>query len=155
VLGGDDVGNTFGLPWVRTSTVTVKGQYVRDPSRTSLQNLRHGRVRLTVTGVRQITQAIAGRRLTFTLLRADCSRGRITTHRMLRLTSRVDQRGRAQFVFRSPSRFAFYAGRPTFGGGPLTLAGDDPSDIPFHTLANVSGRPLLIFVTPQAWAPCG
>ena len=155
VLGGDGVGNAFGLPWVRTSTVTVKGQYVRDPTRTSLRRLSRGRVRLIVTGIRQITQAIGGGRLTMTIYRARCSRTKIVLHRALRVVSRVDRRGRASFTFRAPTRPAFYSGRATFGGGPLMLAGDDASDIPLQSRSSVSGRPIFTFVPPQSWAPCG
>jgi hypothetical protein len=155
VLGGDGVGNAFGLRWVRTSTVTVKGQYVRDPTRTSLRRLSGGRVRLIVTGIRQITQAIAGGRLTLTLSRAGCSRTKIVLHRALRVVSRVDRQGRASFTFRAPTRFGFYAGRATFGGGPLMLAGADASDLPFQSLSSVSGRAIFTFVAPQRWAPCG
>jgi hypothetical protein len=157
-LGGDVIGNLFGTPWATTPAVTIRGEYARDQTRTSLRRLAHGRMRLTVPALRLISPFVLHGVLTLTISRTACVSVRTGTfrlHRVLRQRARIAARGRAVFTFRSPTRDAFYAGQISFGGSPLIVPGTDARMYLQVTFpASPSAPHTISFVPPSAWAPC-
>jgi hypothetical protein len=152
--GGDTIGNVFPTPWVTTPTVTVRGQYERDQTRTRLQAPVHGVMRMLVPAVPSIAGAAAGGKLTFSLFRAGCAhRTRTTLHHVLTSVARVDRHGVATLRFRSPTAAGFYLGRFTFGGTSLVLAGRDADATMQRGLYGIH-RPYVTFLDPAQWGPC-
>lgn len=157
-LSGDNADNEFGTPWVTTPTVTVRGEFVRDQQRTSLQRLAHGRIRLTIPAIKADTAAAAHGKLTVTISRASCSSVRKATFRLHKVLSRsvtLNATGRGALAFTSPTQPGFYLGRITFGGTALILPGRD-ADMFLGVLspANPRAKPSLEFVNPSSWAVC-
>jgi hypothetical protein len=157
-LGGDDIGNLFGTPWATTPAVTIKGEYGRDQTRTSLRRLAHGRMRLTVPALPLIAPFVPHGQLTLTIDRAACASvrtGKVKLHRVIRQRARIDSQGRALFGFRSPNSDAFYLGQLTFGGTSLILPGQDqPIYLGVIAPPNPSAPHTLRFVDPNSWSPC-
>jgi hypothetical protein len=157
-LGGDDIGNLFGTPWATTPAVTIKGEYGRDQTRTSLRRLAHGRMRMTVPALPLIAPFVPHGRLTLTIDRAACASlrtGKFKLHRVIRQRARIDSKGRALFGFSSPTRDAFYLGRLAFGGTTLILRGQDaPIYLGVIAPSNPSAPHTLRFIDPNSWSPC-
>jgi len=157
-LGGDDIGNLFGTPWATTPAVTVKGEYQRDQSRTSLRRLAHGAMRMTVPAVPLIAPYVPQGRLTLAISRASCASalsGKFRLHRVIQQRVRVNSKARAVFDFHSPTADAFYLGRLTFGGTSLILSGPDaPMYLEVSTPPNPSAPHAIRFVDPKSWSPC-
>jgi hypothetical protein len=157
-LGGDIIGNLFPTPWVTTPAVIVRGEFVRDQTRTSLRRLGHGRLRLTIPAIKTIAGAAAHGTLTVTISRAQCASARRGTFRLHRVLSRritLNRAGRGSFVFTSPRQPAFYLGQITFGGTALILPGADASMfLGVFSPANFRLKPSIQFVDPTQWAPC-
>jgi len=157
-LSGDNGDNEFATPWVTTPTVTVKGEYVRDQTRTSLRRLGHGRLRLTVPAIKTVAAAAAHGALTVTINRAQCTsvrRGTVRLHKVLSRRLTLDGAGRGSFTFASPERPGFYLGRITFGGTALILPGPDANMyLGVFSPANFRLKPTLQFVDPTQWAAC-
>jgi hypothetical protein len=157
-LSGDNETNEFPTPWVTTPTVIVKGEFVRDPSRTSLRRLGHGRMRLTIPAIKTVAAAAAHGPLTVTISRARCAslrRGTIRFRTVLRRRITLDQAGRGSFTFTSPTTPGFYLGQITFGGSPLLLPGPDANMyLGVFSPANFRLKPSIQFVNPSSWAPC-
>jgi hypothetical protein len=157
-LGGDNIGNLFPSPWVDTPPVIVKGEFVRDQTRTSLRRLAHGRMRLTIPAIKTVAAAAAHGKLTVTIDRAQClsvRRGTVRLHRVLSRRITLDGAGRGSLVFSSPRRPGFYLGRITFGGTALILPGADANMLlGVFPPANFHLKPSIQFVDPTQWAPC-
>jgi hypothetical protein len=157
-LGGDSIGNLFGTPWATTPAVTIRGEYARDQTRTSLRRLAHGRMRLTVPALRLIAPFVPRGHLTLTISRATCASirtGKISLHRVIRRRAQIDSKGRAVFNFPSPTQDAFYSGQVTFGGTPLILPG---TDAPMYLEVTAPPNPFALhtisFISPNGWSPC-
>ncbi|MGZ4314147.1 MAG: hypothetical protein ACXVR1_18790 [Solirubrobacteraceae bacterium] len=157
-LSGDNGDNEFPTPWVTTPTVTVKGEFVRDHTRTALRRLGHGRMRLTIPAIKTVAAAAAHGRLTVTISRAQCVSVRKGTFRLHRVLSRrvtLDGAGRGSFTFTSPRQPGFYLGRVPFGGTALILPGPDANMyLGVFSPANFRAKPSIQFVDPSSWAAC-
>jgi hypothetical protein len=157
-LSGDNGDNEFGTPWVTTPTVTVRGEFVRDQSRTSLRRLAHGRMRLTIPAIKLDAAPAAHGKLTVTINRAACASVRKATFRLHKVLSRsvtLSGAGRGTVTFTSPVQPGFYLGRITFGGTSLVLPGRDADMyLGVFSPANFRVKPSLQFVDPTTWAPC-
>ncbi len=157
-LSGDNGDNEFGTPWVTTPTTTVKGEFVRDQSRTALRHVAHGRMRLTIPAIKTDAAAAADGKLTVSISRATCAsarKGTFRLHKGLRHTVALDGAGRGSFTFASPRQPGFYLGRVTFGGAPFILPGRD-ADMYLGVFSPSDPRvkPSLQFVNPSSWAAC-
>jgi hypothetical protein len=157
-LSGDNGENAFGTPWVTTPTVTVRGEFVRDQTRTSLRRLAHGRMRLTIPAIKTDAAAAAHGKLTVTINRATCASVRKATFKLHRVLSRsvtLNGAGRGVFTFTSPRQPGFYLGRISFGGTALILPGRDADmDLGVFPPANFRVKPTIQFVDPTSWDPC-
>jgi hypothetical protein len=157
-LSGDNGDNEFGTPWVATPAVTVRGEFVRDQTRTALKRIAHGRMRLTVPTVKTDAAAAAHGKVTVTISRASCASPRKGTFRLHKLLSRsivLSGAGRGSVTFSSPRQPGFYLGRITFGGTALILPGRDADMfLDASSGPDPRGKPSLRFVDPAAWAVC-
>jgi hypothetical protein len=157
-LSGDNGDHKFGTPWVTSPMVTVKGEFVRDQTRTVLRRLAHGRMRLTIPATKTVATAAAHGRLTVAISRATCASPRKGTFKLHKVLSRgltLNGAGRGSLTFTSPRQPGLYLGRVTFGGSALILPGGD-ADMFLAVLspADPRARPSLRFVDPSAWSPC-
>ncbi len=157
-LSGDNGDNEFGTSWVTTPTVTVRGEFVRDQTRTALKRLTHGRMRLTIPAIKTDTAASAHGKVTVTISRATCASARQGTFRLHKVLSRsvaLNGAGRGSLTFTSPRQPGFYLGRVTFGGTALILPGRD-ADLYLGVFSpgNPRAKPSLSFVDPASWAVC-
>ncbi|MGZ4299821.1 MAG: hypothetical protein ACXVVK_22525 [Solirubrobacteraceae bacterium] len=157
-LSGDNGDNEFGTPWVTSPTVTVKGEFVRDQTRTVLRRLAHGRMRLTIPATKIVAAAAAHGRLTVAIGRASCASARKGTFKLHKVLSRsltLNGAGRGSVTFTSPRQPGLYLGQVIFGGTPLILPGRD-ADMFLGVVspADPRARPSLRFVDPSAWSPC-
>ena len=157
-LSGDNGDNEFGTPWVTTPTVTIRGEFVRDQSRTSLRRLAHGRERLSIPAIKTVAAAAAHGKVTVTINRATCASVRKATFRLHRVLSRtvaLNAAGRGSVTFTSPHQPGFYLGRITFDGTALILPGRDADmDLGVFSPANFRAKPSMQFVDPTSWSPC-
>ncbi len=157
-LSGDNGDNEFGTPWVTTPAVTVRGEFVRDQTRTVLQRRSGGRVRLTIPAVKTDAAAAAHGKVTVTISRAMCASRRKGTVRLRKVLGRsvtLNGAGRGSLTFASPPQPGFYLGRVTFGGTPLILPGRDADMyLGVSSPANSRAKPGLSFVDPSSWAVC-
>ena len=157
-LSGDNGDNEFGTPWATSPTVTVKGEFVRDQTRTVLRRLAHGRMRLTIPAIKTVAAAAAHGRLTVAISRATCASSRKGTFKLHKVFSRdltLNGAGRGSLTFTSPRQPGFYLGQITFGGTALILPGRDaPMFLGVSSPANPHAKPSLSFVDPASWAVC-
>ena len=157
-LSGDNGDNEFPTPWVTSATVTVKGEFVRDQTRTSLRRLAHGRLRLTIPAIKTVAALAAHGMLTVTISRARCAsvhKGTFKLRTVLRRRITLNQAGRGSFTFISPRTPGFYLGEITFGGSALILPGPDANMfLGVFSPANFRLKPSVQFVDPSQWAPC-
>jgi hypothetical protein len=157
-LSGDNGDNEFGTPWVTSPVVTVKGEFVRDQTRTALRRLGHGRMRLTIPASKTVAAAAAHGRVTVAISRATCASARKSTFKLHKVLSRsltLNDAGRGSLTFTSPRQPGYYLGRVSFGGTALVLPGSDaPMFLGAFLPANPRAKPSLQFVDPSAWAVC-
>ena len=157
-LSGDNIGNEFGTPWVTTPTITVRGEFERDQTRTSLRRLAHGLMRLIVPAIKTVASAAGHGKLTATINRATCLSGRKGTFRLHKAVSRsvvLNAAGRGSVTFASPRQPGFYLGQISFGGTALILPGRDADMfLGVFSPANPHKKPSLQFVSPNSWDPC-
>jgi hypothetical protein len=157
-LSGDNGDNEFGTPWVTGPTVTVRGEFIRDQTRTALKRLAHGRMRLTIPAIKTDAAAAARGKVTVTINRATCTSGRKGTFRLRKVLSRsvvLSGTGRGSITFASPRQPGFYLGLITFGGTALILPGRDAAMyLGVFSPANPRAKPSLQFVAPSSWAVC-
>lgn len=157
-LSGDNIDNEFGTPWATTATITVRGEFVRDQSRTVLRRLARGRMRLTIPAIKTDAVPAAHGKLTVTLSRATCLSARKGTVRLRKVLGRsvtLNRAGRGSLTLAPPRQPGYYLGRVTFGGTPLILPGRD-ADMYLGAFSPPTprARPTLQFVDPSAWAAC-
>jgi hypothetical protein len=157
-LSGDNGDNEFGTAWVTTPAFTVRGEFVRDQTRTALKPLAHGRMRLTIPAIKTDAAAAAHGKATVTISRATCASPRKGTFRLRKVLGRsvtLNGTGRGSLTFTSPRQPGFYLGSVTFGGTALILPGRDaPMYLGVYSPATRHAKPRLTFVDPSAWAVC-
>ena len=157
-LSGDNGDHEFGTPWVTSPAVTVKGEFVRDQTRTVLRRLAHGRMRLTIPATRTVAAAAAHGRMTVVISRASCAsfrKGTFKLHKVLSRRLTLNGAGRGSLTFASPREPGLYLGRITFGGTALVLPGRDTDMfLGASSGADPRAKPSLRFVDPSSWAPC-
>jgi hypothetical protein len=153
LLGGDEETAQFPTPWATSQTVTVRGQYVRDPRRTYLRREPHHRERLTVNTLRSLAAPSAGGRLTLKLSFARCEGGhRFSLHTVQTVHAKVGKTGQAAFDVHTPRAQGFYLGQLFFGGTTLVIPTQDAALL--MQVGVTSQSPLVTFVDPVLWDPC-
>ena len=120
-LSGDNGDNELrGTPWVTTPTVTVRGEFVRDQTRTALKRLAHGRLRLTIPAIKTDAAAAAHGKVTVTISHATCAsvrRGTFRLHKVLTRSVALNADGRGSIpTSTSPRQPGFYLGASPSAG---------------------------------------